>query len=713
MKKKLFFLILFLISIFALYKLTQSFSENTSISSKSKEENIIKLVFGHHMPKNHATHKAALHFADIVSKKTDGKVKIEIYPEQELGNSFQMIELARKGDIDILITPTAKMSVLIPSMQYADLPFLFPSKDDAYALLDGKVGESLLKELDKVDMYGAAFWEGGFKNFFSTKPLETPESFNDQKIRTMKSDILIKQFEALGAKPLLIDFHSLRKALQDNVVVGFEMPLISTVGMKFHHDVSDLTLSQHGYLAHIVSFSNKSFQRLPVKIQKVLISTAKELVTWQREQSAKDEKSAFETIKKAGINIHNLSPEIKKEFKDKTAHIMKQYEDIIGANIISETQNYYYDKYPQDNIAAIGVDADLSMGAKGSGLAIKRGVELACDEINTHGGLLGKKVVVVARDHKGTSTEALENINKFIEDNKTIGVIGGKHSAIIKAYTKEIQDNQLVFFSPWAAAPSVTDNDYKENYIFRVSLNDKYSGKFLAEQALKKCSNPAVIVENSVWGKSGLKNIRSYLLSRGLQDRDGFIINRGETNFNEIFSKMHTMRNDGIIMVLNAQEAKRLVIEMGKKGFHLPIISHWGIVGDAFFDATKTYLDKIDLSFIQTFSFVNNHRKEAANLKENYLRSYARTPQESINAVTGVVQAYDSVMLLASAVENAGSFDHKKVKDALENINKVNGVIKTYKYPFDKVNHDALGTQDFFMAKYDEKGNIIPVKSTK
>jgi len=388
---------------------------------------------------------------------------------------------------------------------------------------------------------------------------------------------------------------------------------------------------------------------------------------------------------------------------------MREYEDIIGAHIISQTQNYIHNNYPPKNTVVIGVDADLSMGAKGSGLAIKRGVELAVNSINAQGGLLGKKLMVMARDHQGISTQAVDNIHKFVEDNRTIALIGGKHSAIILAYMQEIQEHHLIFFSPWAAAPSVTDNGYEENYIFRVSLNDKYSGKFLAKEALKKCSNPAIIVENSVWGKSGLKNIQAYLLSQGLREQEGLIINRGETQFSTIFNQIQTHQNDGIIMVLNAQEAKKLLIAMGERGMNLPIVSHWGIVGDAFFDATKSYLNTIDLNFIQTFSFMNNHRKEAKVLRENYINAYARGSDQAINAVTGVVQAYDSVMLLAAAIEKAKSFEPKKIKEALEYLGSVEGVIKNYNAPFDQINHDALKSEDFFMAKYDANGTIVPV----
>ena len=592
-------LILLVVALFTLLKSPNAQQQNAIVQQKS--DDVIELKFAHHMPQDSVLNKAALRFADEVAKKTQGKVKITVHPNQELGSSGQMMELSRLGQIDILLTATAKMSVALPSMQYADLPFLFPSREDVYSLLDGKVGDILLRDLSTIDLVGVAFWDGGFKNFTSNKPLTKIEDLKDLKIRVMKSRILMEQFYALKAKPITIDFHQTKQALKDGVVDAQENPLTEIVTMDFYKVQSDVTLSKHGYLPYVLTFSKKSISKLSLDIQTLLLQTAKEITPWEREESLKQEKASLEIIKKAGLNIHSFSAEEREKFQKATANVMKEQEEIIGSHIVSKTEEYFYKKSNRENVVVIGVDADLSMGAKGSGLAIKRGVELAVDDINKNGGLLGKKVVVVAKDHLGVSTQAKENIQEFIDDKNVIAVIGGKHSAIISSYMKEIQDNKLIYFSPWAAATSVTENGYKENYVFRVSLNDKYATKFLAQEALKKSSNPAILVENSGWGKGALENINLYLASKGLPKQEGIIINRGESQFAKAFNILRTKNYDSIIMVLNSQEAQRIVFFMGERNMNIPIISHWGIVGDSFFKANKQYLPNIDLRFIQTF----------------------------------------------------------------------------------------------------------------
>ncbi|MCX6076343.1 MAG: TRAP transporter substrate-binding protein [Campylobacterales bacterium] len=256
------FVVIFIV-LFLLTKSSDTQEAKDVIEKKSSDG--VELKFGHHMPKDSVLDRAALRFANEVEKKTNGKVKITVYPNQQLGDSQKMMELSRLGQIDIIATPTAKLSVAVPSMQYADLPFLFPTREDAYALLDGKVGNMLLNDLNDIDLVGVAFWEGGLKDFTANKPLLKIEDFKDLKMRVMKSRIIMEQFHALGAKPISIDFQETKQALKEGAVDGQETPLSGIVGMEFYKVQSDITLSEHGYLAYVLTLSKKSISNFPLK----------------------------------------------------------------------------------------------------------------------------------------------------------------------------------------------------------------------------------------------------------------------------------------------------------------------------------------------------------------------------------------------------------------------------------------------------------------
>ena len=702
---------LLVVFILLILNLNQS-KDKTLVSNdtQAKQENIIKLKMAHNLPINSALHEASVLFAQKVKEKTNNKVQIEIFPAQQLGNDHKMVELARAGKIDILLTPTAKMSVPVPSMQYADLPFIFPTREDAYLLLDGEPGQMILKDLDSIDLVGVSFFENGFKHFTGNKPLLSPDDFKGKKIRVMKSRIIMEQFKALGAQPIPIDFHATRDALKDKVVDGQENPLVAIVNMKFYEVQSNLTISEHAYLPYVFTISKKTMSKLPIDIGEILINTGKEVTSWERIETQKREAVFLDTIRKAGVDIHTLTKEQKQKFADATKYITKMYEDTIGSQIISKTQEILNKKYGDDNSVIIGINTNLSIGAKDVGLAIKRGAQLAIDEINSQGGLLGKKVVLIVKDHMALATKGEKNLKEFIDNPKVKAIIGGKHSAIISNNIKFIQKGKMPFISPWAAASKIIDNGYKENYLFRVSLNDKYATRFLAKETLKKYKNPAIVVENSIWGRGALKHIENYFMSKGLKVPKGIIVNRGKNDFEQIVSTIKKQDADSIIMILDPHEGTKFVNKMGKRKFYLPIISHWGIIGANFFKINEEYLKDIDLKFIQTFSFLKSQNKTSKKLALNYLKQYRKSSIKDIAVPTGVAQAYDSMNLLAIAIKNANSFEGSKIKKALENILLYKGAVKIYKKPFNHTDHEALDQKDFFMAKYDINGSIIPVK---
>jgi len=680
--------------------------ENKTTQKKEKTYN---LRFGHNIPTSSTLHQTAEIYAQKVFEKTNGKVKIDIFPAQKLGNDHQMVEMTRKGELDIILTPTAKMSVPMPSIQYVDLPFYFPTKEDLYTLLDGEVGKILLQNLINIDLIGVTFWGNGFKHFTAHYPLEKLEDFKDKKFRIMKSKLIKDQFNTLESDAVPIDFHATKEALKNRVVDGQENPLIAIVSMGFHEVQSNLTVSNHAYLGYVFSISSKVFATLPTDIQNVLITTARELTDYEREQTQKKEDLLLQEVKAKNVNIHVLTSEEKNRITQKMTNISKKYEDVIGSDIISKTEEYFIEKYKDsDDYVYLGLDADLSMGAKVSGLAIKRGIELALEEINQNGGLLGKKVLLISRDHKARSNRSKKNIQYFKEKDRVIGLIGGLHSAVIASGLEEIKASNIPFMVPWAAAPILTE-DTNSN-IFRVSANDKYASEFILDSALQKSDKLAILVENSVWGRSSLAIMKKALNKHNKKFLYIKEFNRGHKSFDSDFEKIKNSGANTIIMVANPIEGGKIAAEAAALDTAPTIFSHWGIIGGDFFNKHKNSIEKTNLQFIQSFSFLDNKKDESIQLANKYKNKYSVSSKDMIKAPAGVAQAYDATKILALAIKQANSFDHKKVKNELENINHYEGAIKTYNKPFSNKNHDALEKKDFFMAKFGENGLIIKVK---
>lgn len=688
-----------------LQELSDWYQIDQSTTQTPIEPTIFHIKLGHNTPENTALHQATLRFAKRVKTESHGRIQIDIFPNQKLGNDHQMIEMTRKGELDILLVPTAKLSIPIPAMQYPDLPFLFPSREDAYHLLDGEPGRLLLEKLNSIGLLGVTFWENGFKHFTGNQFYCCPKDFIDKKFRIMKSRLIKSQFNALGAKTIPIDFHSTYQALKDGVVDGQENPLVAIASMGFHKVQSHLTLSEHGYLSYVFAFSQQSFPKLPQDLKTLLIKTARELTNWERQETQSREKNFLQQIEAEGVQITQLTPAQRQTLAQKTAHLIQQFEPIIGSDIISYTQTYLNQKYAltTPDKLAIGLNADLSAEAPQAGLAIKRGMELAIAEINANGGLLGKELVLLPMDHRTLSSRGQENLKHLANEKAVIAVMGGLHSAVVVAERPLINQFKIPYLIPWAAASEITEPNGNENYLFRLSINDHIGAKKLADFAAQHYTTPAVIVENSIWGRSNLERIKKNLAKNSIATALEITLNRGRQLFDSVIPQLKQAEVDSIILVANSLEATAFVKTLYQYDALLPIISHWGIAGGDFFNQTQSLFPELNLHLLQTWVASNQTQRTA--LWQRYLQAYKT--DDTPYATNGMIQAYDLVKLLALAVNTAKSTERQAIQNALENLPHHQGALKQYQSAFSKENHDALNENDIFMVKLMPDGRLV------
>lgn len=680
--------------------------------SQSIEKQVVKLRFGYNIPQESVLHQAAVRFAQKVNEKTNGKLLIELYPNQILGNDHQMLETARMGELDMVMIPTAKMSVALPAMQYADLPFYFHQRQDVYDMIDGEVGQMLLEKLSTIDLVGVTVWDNGFKHFTGNTPLLSPEDFIGKKIRVMKSRILKEQFALLGATPLVIDFHETRNALKDGAVDGQENPLVAIYTMDIHTVQSNLTLSEHAFLGYVVSISSKVYERLPVDFRRILLETAREVTPWEREHTKRKEEEFLAKIAASGIKIDTLDPLQKERFRALMENIPKKFESLIGSDIVSKSQELLYKKYKNENAeAVIGFDGDLSAEVNKGNLALKRGIELAIDEVNAKGGLLGKKVVLVAKDNRAIASKGVENVRDLLNFPNLVAFVGGIHSAIIYEQLNQMQEQNPPVLLAWSANAKLTESHPKRGNVFRVSVNDKTAAHFIVEEALRRSDRIGIVYENSIWGRDNFTRMQSYLQSLGKSCTVEIPFNRGESNFAKKIDTLYANGTEVLVMVANPNESISIVHEIVNRKEPLPVVSHWGVVGGEFFMQTKNILPRIDLRFLQTFVVSDAASKKAKELMARYAITYEDGSEEGQNLAFAFLQSYDVTQLLFAAVEKAGSFEHAKVIEALESLESHEGAMKRYESPFAKGKpHEALAKEDYKMARYTPEGKIVAIE---
>lgn len=362
----------------------------------------------------------------------------------------------------------------------------------------------------------------------------------------------------------------------------------------------------------------------------------------------------------------------------------------------------------------VALDADMSAGAAQSGEAIRRGIVLAMDEINAAGGVFGRPLELVIRDHRGNPARGIDNITELAELPGLVAVVGGIHTPVAIAELETIHRNEIIYLSPWAAGTPVTDNGYEPNYVFRVSVRDELAGGFLVEEALKRgYQEMGLLLWRTAWGRSNEQAMTDALAAHGLIPAGVEWFNTAEPDMGEQINRLAAQGAEVVMLVANPVDGAVAIRDMAARpeGARLPIISHWGITGGDFHRAVAAEIAKVDLTFLQTFSFVDPPiPARAERLQHAYCARFQDCgAAENIISPAGTAHAYDLVKLLKRAIEKAGTTERPKVRAALESLESHDGIMKDYRPPFTRERRDALNRSSFTLSRFTADGGIVPV----
>ena len=389
------------------------------------------------------------------------------------------------------------------------------------------------------------------------------------------------------------------------------------------------------------------------------------------------------------------------------------------------------DSMGNEKVIRLYHDADWSNHEE-SAESIWRGVETALREIGHT--IQGHRLELVKKDHRGNVVRSLSNFKAFLKDDLALAVISGIHSPPLIKNRKFINENKALTLVPWAAGGPITRYPSEENWVFRLSVDDTKAGSVLVDFALnaKSCAAPHLLLENTPWGDSNLKNIKSALAKNGKRSSGvtRFSVGvKGYTTRNDLMG-IYKSEADCILLVSNVNEGAQIAeilidLDLDRP---LPIISHWGITAGNFhkrLDAKKR--EGINLNFIQScFSFLQNPQTKKG--KEVFQKAKANFPGQisepkDIKSPVGFIHGYDLTKLLIEALRKIKltadmQENRNNVRLALENLNApVEGLIKTYKKPFDVFSesnpdaHEALGLKDLCMAHYGKQDEIVVLQN--
>jgi tripartite ATP-independent transporter DctP family solute receptor len=263
---------------------------------------------------------------------------VDIFPNGSLGGERDMVEGLQIGTLDMVLTSTGPLGSFSPELNVVDLPFLFESREHAYDVLDGEVGQGLLNKLGEEGIKGLAWWENGFRHITNSKgPIETPEDLQGLNIRTMENNVHMDSFSEMGASPTPMSFTELFTALQQKVVDGQENPIPLIYTSRFYEVQEHLTLTGHFYSPAALLISDQVFEGLTEAQQQAVVDAAIEGAHYERELVAEMEAEMIEILKEEGMQI--VEDVDISAFQAATAEIYEKYNSQFGAELLEQIQN--------------------------------------------------------------------------------------------------------------------------------------------------------------------------------------------------------------------------------------------------------------------------------------------------------------------------------------------------------------------------------------
>ncbi len=282
---------------------------------------ILKLA--HALDMTHPVHKAMVFMAERLKEKSNGTMRIDIYPSGQLGNERELIELLQIGSLAMTKVSTAPLEAFVPEMQIFGIPYLFRSDEHRWKVLNSDIGKQILLGGEDYFLRGMCYYDAGSRSFYTKdKPILKPDDLNGMKIRVMKSLTSFKMVQSLGGSPTPIPWGELYTALQQGVVDGAENNPPSFYLSKHYEVCKYYSLDEHTAIPDILLMSTVVWNSLSPQKQQWLQEAVDESVIYQRKLWKESEEEALREVQKAGVEV--IHPD-KKPFIDRVQPMHESY----------------------------------------------------------------------------------------------------------------------------------------------------------------------------------------------------------------------------------------------------------------------------------------------------------------------------------------------------------------------------------------------------
>jgi tripartite ATP-independent transporter DctP family solute receptor len=270
----------------------------------SKPGGVRILKLGHGLDTSHPVHEAMIYMAERIEEKSGGEMKVQVYPNQQLGSERELVELLQIGSLAMTKVSTAAMEGFAPEIKVLSQPYLF--RDDAHQVkvLEGPIGKELLAAGEKYWFKGLCFYDAGKRSFYTkNKPVDSPADIKGLKIRVMESPTAVRLIQSFGGSPTPVSFGELYTALQQGIVDGAENNPPSLLTSRHYEVCKFYSINEHTAVPDMMIVSTKVWERLSDQEKQWLQEAADESATFQYKLWAESVEESMRILQEAGVQV--------------------------------------------------------------------------------------------------------------------------------------------------------------------------------------------------------------------------------------------------------------------------------------------------------------------------------------------------------------------------------------------------------------------------
>ena len=294
-----------------------------------------KLRIAGNFTDKHSSSIAIEQFKKDVEQATGGKLIIETFPNMQLGGAQENVTQTRAGTIFGTWVGMAFLSRTVPELEAVSLPFLFPTREVAYKVMDGPIGDLIDKKMEDKGFIALGFMELGARQVTnSVRPIKTAADLKGLKIRLQPNETHLATFRALGANPQAMDIREVYSAMEQKVLDGHENPYNLILDSRFFEVQKYVSNTGHFFDFIAVVVNRKKFQSLSPEFQKVVQTAMDKAVATQRVAAAKADSEALAELQKKGMQYDAMPQSEREVMRRATAGVVDEIKKRVGADLV-------------------------------------------------------------------------------------------------------------------------------------------------------------------------------------------------------------------------------------------------------------------------------------------------------------------------------------------------------------------------------------------